>query len=146
MGYLLSIFLPLLFLSRGGMIQTSEQYQFVHHVMSLFEKQFSRAAAEEWRFRIICSATSPTELWTELYVFQSWEDIHGHFREEDIYLYIYTNIYIVLLSYGFILHLRVKIPLVFNMWWDLIFLTTTPKKQTPIYTVNKISSFICYKI
>ncbi|XP_066488290.1 tyrosine-protein phosphatase non-receptor type 5 [Tiliqua scincoides] len=34
-------------LDRGGMIQTSEQYQFVHHVMSLFEKQFSRAAAEE---------------------------------------------------------------------------------------------------
>lgn len=38
---------PLLFLFRGGMIQTSEQYQFVHHVMSLFEKQFSRAAKEE---------------------------------------------------------------------------------------------------
>ncbi|XP_008105866.1 tyrosine-protein phosphatase non-receptor type 5 [Anolis carolinensis] len=34
-------------LDRGGMIQTSEQYQFVHHVMSLYEKQFSRAAAEE---------------------------------------------------------------------------------------------------
>lgn len=34
-------------LDRGGMIQTSEQYQFVHHVMSLFEKQFSRAAKEE---------------------------------------------------------------------------------------------------
>ncbi|XP_053249331.1 tyrosine-protein phosphatase non-receptor type 5 isoform X1 [Podarcis raffonei] len=34
-------------LDRGGMIQTCEQYQFVHHVMSLYEKQFSRAAAEE---------------------------------------------------------------------------------------------------
>ncbi|KAJ7344393.1 hypothetical protein JRQ81_000343 [Phrynocephalus forsythii] len=34
-------------LDRGGMIQTSEQYQFVHHVMSLYEKQFSRAVAEE---------------------------------------------------------------------------------------------------
>uniref|UniRef100_A0ABM5F8Q9 protein-tyrosine-phosphatase n=2 Tax=Pogona vitticeps TaxID=103695 RepID=A0ABM5F8Q9_9SAUR len=34
-------------LDRGGMIQTCEQYQFVHHVMSLYEKQFSRAVAEE---------------------------------------------------------------------------------------------------
>ncbi|XP_063145439.1 tyrosine-protein phosphatase non-receptor type 5 [Candoia aspera] len=34
-------------LDRGGMIQTCEQYQFVHHVMSLYEKQFTRAAAEE---------------------------------------------------------------------------------------------------
>ncbi|XP_034272810.1 tyrosine-protein phosphatase non-receptor type 5 isoform X1 [Pantherophis guttatus] len=34
-------------LDRGGMIQTSEQYQFVHHVMSLYEKQFIRASAEE---------------------------------------------------------------------------------------------------
>ncbi|XP_061466171.1 tyrosine-protein phosphatase non-receptor type 5 isoform X3 [Rhineura floridana] len=32
-------------IDRGGMIQTCEQYQFVHHVMSLYEKQFSRAAA-----------------------------------------------------------------------------------------------------
>ncbi|XP_038620196.1 tyrosine-protein phosphatase non-receptor type 5 [Tachyglossus aculeatus] len=31
---------------RGGMIQTCEQYQFVHHVMSLYEKQLSRAAEE----------------------------------------------------------------------------------------------------
>ncbi|KAM6465656.1 tyrosine-protein phosphatase non-receptor type 5 isoform 2-T14 [Liasis olivaceus] len=34
-------------LDRGGMIQTCEQYQFVHHVMSLYEKQITRAAAEE---------------------------------------------------------------------------------------------------
>ncbi|KAL8169934.1 UNVERIFIED_CONTAM: hypothetical protein K2H54_060189 [Gekko kuhli] len=34
-------------LDRGGMIQTSEQYQFVHHVMSLYEKQYSRATSEE---------------------------------------------------------------------------------------------------
>ncbi|XP_026562238.1 tyrosine-protein phosphatase non-receptor type 5 [Pseudonaja textilis] len=34
-------------LDRGGMIQTCEQYQFVHHVMSLYEKQFIRASAEE---------------------------------------------------------------------------------------------------
>uniref|UniRef100_A0A8D0C5Z0 protein-tyrosine-phosphatase n=1 Tax=Salvator merianae TaxID=96440 RepID=A0A8D0C5Z0_SALMN len=34
-------------LDRGGMIQTCEQYQFVHHVMSLYEKQFPRTAAEE---------------------------------------------------------------------------------------------------
>ncbi|XP_058014277.1 tyrosine-protein phosphatase non-receptor type 5 [Ahaetulla prasina] len=34
-------------LDRGGMIQTSEQYQFVHHVMSLYEKQFVRASAED---------------------------------------------------------------------------------------------------
>ncbi|CAM5120479.1 unnamed protein product [Eretmochelys imbricata] len=33
-------------LDRGGMIQTCEQYQFVHHVMSLYEKQLSRAAEE----------------------------------------------------------------------------------------------------
>ncbi|XP_010613413.1 tyrosine-protein phosphatase non-receptor type 5 isoform X1 [Fukomys damarensis] len=31
---------------RGGMIQTCEQYQFVHHVMSLYEKQLSRQAPE----------------------------------------------------------------------------------------------------
>lgn len=34
------------FLFRGGMIQTCEQYQFVHHVMSLYGKQLSRAAEE----------------------------------------------------------------------------------------------------
>ncbi|KAM9015218.1 tyrosine-protein phosphatase non-receptor type 5 isoform 2-T8 [Ara ararauna] len=33
-------------LDRGGMIQTCEQYQFVHHVMSLYGKQLSRAAEE----------------------------------------------------------------------------------------------------
>ncbi|XP_068929051.1 tyrosine-protein phosphatase non-receptor type 5 isoform X2 [Petaurus breviceps papuanus] len=31
---------------RGGMIQTCEQYQFVHHVMSLYEKQLSSQAKE----------------------------------------------------------------------------------------------------
>ncbi|XP_057605318.1 tyrosine-protein phosphatase non-receptor type 5 [Hippopotamus amphibius kiboko] len=31
---------------RGGMIQTCEQYQFVHHVMSLYEKQLSRPSPE----------------------------------------------------------------------------------------------------
>ncbi|KAM7330802.1 hypothetical protein ACRRTK_009991 [Alexandromys fortis] len=31
---------------RGGMIQTCEQYQFVHHVMSLYEKQLSRRSSE----------------------------------------------------------------------------------------------------
>lgn len=31
---------------RGGMIQTCEQYQFVHHVMSLYEKQLSRQSPE----------------------------------------------------------------------------------------------------
>ncbi|KAM9658938.1 LOW QUALITY PROTEIN: tyrosine-protein phosphatase non-receptor type 5 [Trichechus inunguis] len=31
---------------RGGMIQTCEQYQFVHHVMSLYEKQLSRQSQE----------------------------------------------------------------------------------------------------
>ncbi|XP_078196874.1 tyrosine-protein phosphatase non-receptor type 5 isoform X13 [Callithrix jacchus] len=31
---------------RGGMIQTCEQYQFVHHVMSLYEKQLSHQSAE----------------------------------------------------------------------------------------------------
>uniref|UniRef100_A0A7N6AYV3 protein-tyrosine-phosphatase n=1 Tax=Anabas testudineus TaxID=64144 RepID=A0A7N6AYV3_ANATE len=33
-------------LDRGGMIQTCEQYQFVHHVLSLYEKQLSHAAEE----------------------------------------------------------------------------------------------------
>ncbi|XP_031138590.1 tyrosine-protein phosphatase non-receptor type 5 [Sander lucioperca] len=33
-------------LDRGGMIQTSEQYQFVHHVLSLYEKQLSHTAEE----------------------------------------------------------------------------------------------------
>ncbi|KAL0967997.1 hypothetical protein UPYG_G00260790 [Umbra pygmaea] len=33
-------------LDRGGMIQTAEQYQFVHHVLSLYEKQLSRKAEE----------------------------------------------------------------------------------------------------
>uniref|UniRef100_A0A673B6Q5 protein-tyrosine-phosphatase n=1 Tax=Sphaeramia orbicularis TaxID=375764 RepID=A0A673B6Q5_9TELE len=33
-------------LDRGGMIQTCEQYQFVHHVLSLFEKQLSHTAEE----------------------------------------------------------------------------------------------------
>ncbi|XP_034390407.1 tyrosine-protein phosphatase non-receptor type 5 [Cyclopterus lumpus] len=33
-------------LDRGGMIQTSEQYQFVHHVLSLYEKQLPHAAEE----------------------------------------------------------------------------------------------------
>lgn len=33
-------------LGRGGMIQTCEQYQFVHHVMSLYEKQLSRQPPE----------------------------------------------------------------------------------------------------
>lgn len=33
-------------LDRGGMIQTCEQYQFVHHVLSLFEKQLSLTAEE----------------------------------------------------------------------------------------------------
>ncbi|XP_065812899.1 tyrosine-protein phosphatase non-receptor type 5 [Labrus bergylta] len=33
-------------LDRGGMIQTSEQYQFVHHVLSLYEKQVSHTAEE----------------------------------------------------------------------------------------------------
>ncbi|KAE8605903.1 hypothetical protein XENTR_v10010509 [Xenopus tropicalis] len=33
-------------LDRGGMIQTCEQYQFVHHVLSLFGKQNSRAVEE----------------------------------------------------------------------------------------------------
>ena len=32
--------------SRGGMIQTAEQYQFVHHVLSLYEKQMSYHAEE----------------------------------------------------------------------------------------------------
>ncbi|KAL0629213.1 Tyrosine-protein phosphatase non-receptor type 5 [Plecturocebus cupreus] len=31
---------------RGGMIQTCEQYQFVHHVMSLYEKQLSHQSPE----------------------------------------------------------------------------------------------------
>ncbi|XP_033940150.1 tyrosine-protein phosphatase non-receptor type 5 [Pseudochaenichthys georgianus] len=33
-------------LDRGGMIQTGEQYQFVHHVLSLYEKQQSHTAEE----------------------------------------------------------------------------------------------------
>ncbi|KAJ3596595.1 hypothetical protein NHX12_003000 [Muraenolepis orangiensis] len=33
-------------LDRGGMIQTCEQYQFVHHVLSLYEKQLSPPAEE----------------------------------------------------------------------------------------------------
>ncbi|KAG9333496.1 hypothetical protein JZ751_011505, partial [Albula glossodonta] len=33
-------------LDRGGMIQTAEQYQFVHHVLSLYEKQVSRPSEE----------------------------------------------------------------------------------------------------
>ncbi|XP_034031408.1 LOW QUALITY PROTEIN: tyrosine-protein phosphatase non-receptor type 5-like [Thalassophryne amazonica] len=33
-------------LDRGGMIQTCEQYQFVHHVLSLYEKQCSHTAEE----------------------------------------------------------------------------------------------------
>lgn len=33
-------------LDRGGMIQTCEQYQFVHHVLSLYEKQLSQTAEE----------------------------------------------------------------------------------------------------
>ncbi|MEE6499407.1 hypothetical protein FKM82_003438 [Ascaphus truei] len=33
-------------LDRGGMIQTSEQYQFVHHVLSLYVKQLSHAVEE----------------------------------------------------------------------------------------------------
>uniref|UniRef100_A0A4W5NNE7 protein-tyrosine-phosphatase n=1 Tax=Hucho hucho TaxID=62062 RepID=A0A4W5NNE7_9TELE len=33
-------------LNRGGMIQTGEQYQFVHHVLSLYEKQLSHTAEE----------------------------------------------------------------------------------------------------
>ncbi|XP_075044594.1 tyrosine-protein phosphatase non-receptor type 5 [Mixophyes fleayi] len=33
-------------LDRGGMIQTSEQYQFVHHVLSLFAKHNSHAVEE----------------------------------------------------------------------------------------------------
>nr|XP_015193639.1 PREDICTED: tyrosine-protein phosphatase non-receptor type 5 isoform X1 [Lepisosteus oculatus] len=33
-------------LDRGGMIQTSEQYQFVHHVLSLYEKQLSHPTEE----------------------------------------------------------------------------------------------------
>lgn len=31
---------------RGGMIQTCEQYQFVHHVLSLYDKQVSHTAEE----------------------------------------------------------------------------------------------------
>lgn len=31
---------------RGGMIQTCEQYQFVHHVLSLYDKQISHTAEE----------------------------------------------------------------------------------------------------
>ncbi|XP_064281366.1 tyrosine-protein phosphatase non-receptor type 5 isoform X4 [Passer domesticus] len=37
---------PMIVHCRGGMIQTCEQYQFVHHVMSLYGKQLSRAAEE----------------------------------------------------------------------------------------------------
>lgn len=37
---------PVCLLGRGGMIQTCEQYQFVHHVMSLYEKQLSRQSPE----------------------------------------------------------------------------------------------------
>ncbi|KAL4622708.1 tyrosine-protein phosphatase non-receptor type 5-like [Arapaima gigas] len=33
-------------LDRGGMIQTPEQYQFVHHVLSLYEKKLSCSAGE----------------------------------------------------------------------------------------------------
>ncbi|XP_020311899.1 tyrosine-protein phosphatase non-receptor type 5 [Oncorhynchus kisutch] len=33
-------------LDRGGMIQTGEQYQFVHHVLSLYEKQLSHIVEE----------------------------------------------------------------------------------------------------
>uniref|UniRef100_A0A665UFE6 protein-tyrosine-phosphatase n=1 Tax=Echeneis naucrates TaxID=173247 RepID=A0A665UFE6_ECHNA len=33
-------------LDRGGMIQTCEQYQFVHHVLSLYEKQLSQTVEE----------------------------------------------------------------------------------------------------
>ncbi|KAJ8417062.1 hypothetical protein AAFF_G00282890 [Aldrovandia affinis] len=33
-------------LDRGGMIQTAEQYQFVHHVLSLYEKQLSCPSEE----------------------------------------------------------------------------------------------------
>lgn len=37
---------PVCVLLRGGMIQTCEQYQFVHHVLSLYEKQLSHSAEE----------------------------------------------------------------------------------------------------
>ncbi|XP_036440375.1 tyrosine-protein phosphatase non-receptor type 5 [Colossoma macropomum] len=33
-------------LERGGMIQTAEQYQFVHHVLSLYERQLSQRSEE----------------------------------------------------------------------------------------------------
>ncbi|KAG5849220.1 hypothetical protein ANANG_G00107650 [Anguilla anguilla] len=33
-------------LDRGGMIQTAEQYQFVHHVLSLYDRQLSRHVEE----------------------------------------------------------------------------------------------------
>lgn len=33
-------------IGRGGMIQTCEQYQFVHHAMSLYEKQLSLQSSE----------------------------------------------------------------------------------------------------
>ncbi|KAI4904287.1 hypothetical protein NFI96_025900 [Prochilodus magdalenae] len=33
-------------LDRGGMIQTAEQYQFVHHVLSLYERQLSQRSEE----------------------------------------------------------------------------------------------------
>ncbi|KAG7468397.1 hypothetical protein MATL_G00142540 [Megalops atlanticus] len=33
-------------LDRGGMIQTAEQYQFVHHVLSLYDRQLSRPKEE----------------------------------------------------------------------------------------------------
>lgn len=31
---------------RGGMIQTAEQYQFVHHVLSLYERQLQKTSEE----------------------------------------------------------------------------------------------------
>ncbi len=47
MLFLLSELLnPLCVFLRGGMIQTCEQYQFVHHVLSLYEKQLSHTAEE----------------------------------------------------------------------------------------------------
>lgn len=39
--HLINVIASLFCFHRGGMIQTAEQYQFVHHVLSLYERQLT---------------------------------------------------------------------------------------------------------
>lgn len=39
--YIINVNASLFCFHRGGMIQTAEQYQFVHHVLSLYERQLT---------------------------------------------------------------------------------------------------------